>query len=34
MKNKGTLKRILKYTKPYRSSLVFAMLFAYLPWEF
>ena len=30
MKNKGTLKRILKYAKPYRSSLVFAMIFALL----
>ncbi|MBQ5565089.1 MAG: ABC transporter ATP-binding protein, partial [Clostridia bacterium] len=30
MKNKGTLKRILKYAKPYRSSLIFAMIFALL----
>ena len=30
MKNKGTLKRILQYAKPYRSSLVFAMIFALL----
>ncbi len=30
MKNKSTLKRILKYAKPYRSSLVFAMIFALL----
>ena len=30
MKNKSTLKRILQYAKPYRSSLVFAMIFALL----
>ena len=30
MKNKGTVKRILKYAKPYRSSLIFAMIFALL----
>ena len=30
MKNKNTLKRILKYAKPYRSSLVSAMIFALL----
>ena len=30
MKNKDTLKRILKYAKPYRSSLIFAMIFALL----
>ena len=30
MKHKGTLKRILQYAKPYRSSLVFAMIFALL----